>query len=78
MREAYVPAESPYFVDSDEFSARGVVGYAKTSPELRYLAGTLRILRRVFCLKACDPHEGGAPADVIHPRTVQAGLRAAL
>ena len=78
VREAYVPAESPYFVDPDELSARGVVGYAETSPELRYLAGAPKILRRIFWLKACDPYEEGAPVDAVDPHTVQPGLRAAL
>ena len=75
VREAYVPAESPYFVDPDELSARGVVGYAETSPELRYLAGAPRILRRIFWLKACDPYEAGAPVDAVDPLEARPGLR---
>ena len=78
VREAYVPAESPYFVDRDELSARGVVGYAETSPELRYLTDSPRILRRIFWLKECDPYEEGAPVDAVDPHTVQPGLRASL
>ena len=78
VREAYVPAESPYFVDPDELTARGVVGYAETSPELRYLAGAPRILRRIFWLKTCDPYDDGAPVDAVNPLTVLPGLRAAL
>ncbi len=78
VREAYVPAESPYFVDPDELTARGVVGYAETSPELRYAAGAPRILRRIFWLKACDPYDDGAPVDAVDPLTVLPGLRAVL
>jgi hypothetical protein len=78
VREAYVPAESPYFVDPDELAARGVVGYAETSSEMRYLADSPRILRRIFWLKSCDPYEEGAPVDAVDPRTVRPGLRAAL
>jgi hypothetical protein len=78
VREAYVPAESPYFVDPDELSARGVVGYAETSPVMRYLADSPRILRRIFWIKTCDPYEEGAPVDAVDPRTIRPGLRAAL
>jgi hypothetical protein len=78
VREAYVPAESPYMVDEDEMLARGVVGYAETSPELRYLAEAPRILRRIWWLKDCDPYDEGAPVDAVDPRTVRPGLGAAL
>jgi hypothetical protein len=77
VREAYVPAESPYFVDPDELVARGVVGYAETAPELRYLARAPRILRRIFWLKACDPYDEGAPVDAVDPRAVRPGIRGA-
>jgi hypothetical protein len=78
VREAYVPAESPYFVDPEELAARGVIGYAETSPELLHLADAPRILRRIFWLKACDPYDEGAPVDAVDPLTVRPGLRAAL
>jgi hypothetical protein len=55
-----------------------VVGYAEMSPELPYLAGAPRILRRIFWLKACDPYEEGAPVDAVDPRAVLPGLRAVL
>ena len=76
VREAYVPAESPYFVDEDALESRGVVAYARTSPELRYLADAPRVLRRLFWVKPCDPYPKGAPVDAVDPLTVLVGVRA--